>query len=131
MTFPLLVIANVSTMEVVPWVTEPKGSGDGAAARVTTAAIPVPERASEPLAFPATFSVAARAPAPAGVKVSLMVQEAPGAMIFPFEQVPAPVLVTSAAFVPLNVKYGVFNVRFAVPVEVTVTVCALLVVPTI
>lgn len=130
-TFPVFLMVTVCTPEVVLWVTLPKGKGLGAAVRVTTAAMPVPVRASEPLAFPATFSVAARAPAPAGLNVKVMVQEAAGAMIFPLEQVPAPVLVTSAAFVPLNVKYGVFNVRLAVPVDVTVTVLALLVVPTI
>lgn len=100
----MLVIVSVSTIEVVPVVTEPKDTGEGAATRVTTAAIPVPERASEPLAFPATFKDAARPPAPAGVKVNLMVQEAPGPRIMLFTHVPVPVLVTSAAFVPLNVK---------------------------
>lgn len=124
-------IVSVSTIEVVPWVTEPNGRGDGAAVNVTTAAIPVPDRGRDAEAFPAIFKVADRAPAEAGLNVRVTVHEAPGPSILLFEQVPAPVLVTSAAFVPLNVKYVGFSVRFPVPVEVTVTVWILLVVPTI
>jgi hypothetical protein len=60
----------------------------------------------------------------------MIVQVEPGASTAPLAQLPPPVLVTSAAFVPVKVKYGVESVRFPVPVEETVTVWLLLVVPT-
>lgn len=97
-------MVTVWTAEGVLWVTEPKATGLGAEVKVTTAAIPVPERASDPLAFPPTFSVAARAPAPAGLNVKVIVQVDPGARLAPLEHEPAPVLVTSAEFVPVIVK---------------------------
>lgn len=102
--FPLLVIVTVCTAEVVNWVTVPKGNGLGKAERMTVAAIPVPVIDSEALALPATFNVAARAPAEAGLNVRVIVQDVPAARILPLEQVPAPVLVTSAALVPVSVK---------------------------
>lgn len=130
-TFPMLVIVTVCIAEPVPWVTEPKGRGDGTADTVTTAAIPVPDKGRDAEALPAMFKVAERAPAEAGLNLRVTVHEDPVPIIFPFEHVPAPVLVTSAALVPLNVKYGVLSVRFPVPVELTVTVWILLFVPTI
>lgn len=128
--FPVLVIVTVCVADTVLWVTLPKATGLGAAVSVTTAATPVPERGRVAEALPLTFRVAVRAPAPAGLNVSVMVQVEPGASVPPFTQLPAPVLVTSAAFVPVIVKYGVFSIKFPVPVEETVTVWTLLVVPT-
>lgn len=56
------------------------------------------------------------------------VQEAAGATVPPFEQVP-PVLAKSAAFVPEMTKNGVASVSVAPPVLETVTVSGELVVP--
>ena len=65
-----------------------------------------------------------------GVNVMLTVQDALGAMVPPFTQVPVPALAKLLALVPVIVKYGVARTWFPVPVFETVIVVAPLVVPT-
>ena len=88
--------------------------------------LPVPERATvcgEPVALSAMSSVAARAPVAAGLKVTEIVQEALAARDDPQVWV----WLKSPAFVPLIEIAR--EPRLAVPLLVTVTLCAVAAVP--
>src|SRR3989454_8522592 len=95
-------------------------------------ATPVPARDTDcglPAASSVMFTVAARAPGAAGVKLTLIVQLAPGATEpAPLGQVLPAAKAKSAACAPVMVML----VRFsgASPLLVSVTFCAALVVPT-
>src|SRR2546426_562456 len=101
-------------------------------AKVTAGAMPVPARDTDcglPTASSVMFTAAARAPGPAGVKLTLIVQLAPGATEpAPVGQVLPAAKAKSAACAPVMVML----VRFsgAPPLLVSVTVCAALEVPT-
>ncbi len=77
--------------------------------------------------MPKIFNVPVRAPEAAGVNVSNTVQEAAAAIVPAFTQVP-PDRAKSVALVPVNVKKGVPKTWVVVPLFVTVTVSAPLVV---
>src|SRR2546422_733581 len=101
-------------------------------AKVTAGAMPVPARDTDcglPAALSVMFTVAARTPVAAGVKLTLIVQLAPGATEpAPVGQVLPAAKAKSAACAPVMVML----VRFsgAPPLLVSVTFCAALVVPT-
>lgn len=100
----MFVTVTVLTALEVDCCTVPKFTGEGEADNVTTIAVPVPAKGMLPLAFPDALSVAVRLPAPLGVKVKIIVHDAPVFRLWPFTQVPVPRLVKSPGFVPLIVK---------------------------
>src|SRR5579864_6454795 len=122
---PELVTVRLDTALVVPSVWLPKGTGLGATA--TLASTPVPLRVvccGLAGASSATFTVAVRAPAAAGVKVTLMTQEPPLAVnTKPATQVVPEAMAKSPGLVPVMVT-GVpaASVAFKVPELVTVMV---------
>src|SRR5438128_697379 len=101
-------------------------------AKVTAGAMPVPARDTDcglPAASSVMFTAAARTPGASGVKLTLIVQLAPGATeLAPVGQVLPAAKAKSAACAPVMVML----VRFsgAPPLLVSVTFCAGLVVPT-
>src|SRR3989442_1535220 len=101
-------------------------------AKVTAGAMPVPASDTDcglPAASSVMFTAAACTPGPAGVKLTLIVQLAPGATeLVPIGQVLPAAKAKSAACAPVMVML----VRFsgAPPLLVRVTFCAALVVPT-
>src|SRR3989454_65631 len=101
-------------------------------AKVTAGAMPVPARDTDcglPTASSVMFTAAARAPGPAGVKLTLIVQLAPGATeLAPVGQVLPAAKAKSAACAPVMVM--LVRLRGAPPLLVSVTFCAALVVPT-
>ena len=96
----------------------------------TVKSVPVPASATVcglPVALSVMVTVAARAPAAAGMKVTLMVQLAPAATgLVALHVVPAVVMAKSVAFAPAIVNPVIFSA--ALPVLLRVTVCAALVV---
>jgi hypothetical protein len=98
--------------------------------REATGTVPVPERETEgavPGALLVTLREAVRVPRAVGVKVTLMVQDALTASVLdPVGQLL--IWAKSPGFVPLSAM--LVMLRGAVPVLVTVIVCAVLVVPT-
>jgi hypothetical protein len=99
--------------------------------RETTGAVPVPNRVTLcglPAALSVIVTAAFRAPTAVGVKVTLIVQLAFGATGLPAAQVVPVASAKSPALAPVNPT--LVKVRFAVPLLVTVTVCAALVVVT-
>src|SRR5437899_12710335 len=101
-------------------------------AKVTAGAMPVPARDTDcglPTASSVMFTAAARTPGPAGVKLTLIVQLAPGATeLAPVGQVLPAAKAKSAACAPVMVMLVRFRDRKSV-VE-GIRVCAGLVVPT-
>src|SRR5437899_9664214 len=101
-------------------------------AKVTAGAMPVPARDTDcglPTASSVMFTAAARAPGPAGVKLTLIVQVAPGATeLAPVGQVLPAAKAKSAACAPVMVMLGRW--RGAASMLFSVTFCPALVVPT-
>lgn len=100
----MFVRVTVFTALGVDCCTVPKFTGEGTAARVTTTAVPDPDRDTDPPALPDTFSVAIRDPVEVGVKVKIIVHDAPVFRLWPFTQVPVPRFAKSPGFVPVIVK---------------------------
>jgi hypothetical protein len=124
---PLLVTVKVRAILVVPtgWLPKPRLVTE----RLTAGATPVPERLTVWGVSAALFvmlRVASREPVAEDVKVTPTEQVPLGVTLAP-EQSSA-VLAKSAALLPPRLTVLIFNV--AVPLLVTVTVCAILVVPT-
>src|SRR3989442_1664011 len=101
-------------------------------AKVTAGAMPVPARDTDcglPTASSVMFTAAARAPGPAGVKLTLIVQLAPGATEpAPVGQVLPAAKAKSAACAPVMVM--LVRLSGAASLLVSVTFCPALVVPT-
>ena len=99
------------------------------AVTVMVGSIPVPERLTDcglSLALSLKESVAVRPALAAGVKVTLMAQVLPGATVTPMQV--STLLPKSPAFAPISPTLVI--ARLAVPLLVTVSVCAALVAPT-
>ena len=124
--FPVLLRVAACTALVVPrvWLLKIKL----VAVRLTVGPLPVPVRFTVwglPVALSVMVTVAVRVPGAVGVKVTLIVQFAPGTTVF------AQLLVwpKSPELVPVTVK--LVMLKFAVPLLVRVTACAGLVVLTV
>src|SRR5437899_7040839 len=95
-------------------------------AKVTAGAMPVPARDTDcglPTASSVMFTAAARAPGPAGVKLTLIVQVAPGATeLAPVGQVLPAAKAKSAACAPVMVM--LVRLSGAASLLVSVTFCA-------
>src|SRR2546427_9534878 len=101
-------------------------------AKVTAGAMPVPARDTDcglPTASSVMFTAAARAPGPAGVKLTLIVQLAPGATeLAPVGQVLPAAKAKSAACAPALVMMA--RMSGAASLFFSLTFCPALVVPT-
>ena len=122
---PVLLRVTVCTVLVLPTAWLPKARLVGE--RLTTAAVPVPERLTLcglPRALSVMLSEAVRLPLAEGVNVTLIVQWAPAASDLPQ-------VLVSAKLLPLvPVRARLVMLKAALPVFLRVTVCAVLVVPT-
>lgn len=134
-TLPLFETVTVCVALVVPTVCEAKVSIVGEIVIVPKGAAPVPLNVTVcglPVALSDTFKVAVRVPTAVGVNKTLIVQFAPPARV-PIGLHPPDIVgkgkLKSPAFVPVTVNPEKFTV--AVPLFVTVTVSAALVVPTV
>ena len=114
---PVLLRVTVCAVLVIPTGWLPKARL--LAERLTTTAVPVPERLTDcglPLALSVMLTEAVRLPLAAGVNVTLMVQLAPAATELPH------VLVWAKSLALVPVKARLVMLKAAVPVLLRVTV---------
>jgi hypothetical protein len=133
LAFPVFVTVTTCTVLVVVTSSPPAATVEGATLATGAAATAVPVRPSVcglPAALSVIDRVADRAPAALGVNVMLITHVAFGATAAPFVQVVPAAMAKSAALVP-EIAAAAVMFRLALPVFLTVTACAALVVLTV
>jgi hypothetical protein len=133
LAFPVFVTVTTCTVLVVVTSSPPAATVEGATLATGAAATAVPVMPSVcglPAALSVIDRVADRAPAALGVNVMLITHVAFGATAAPFVQVVPAAMAKSAALVP-EIAAAAVMFRLALPVFLTVTACAALVVLTV